>query len=111
MGESVYAPIVRPRSRFPEDPGYVIAARTLDKCRAVLAGTEGDDHFDCPLDNFFFGFAETTGDDFKAFVATGATDREINSEAGIRAPLARILQAQVFLSLPLDLLEVHPSML
>ena len=57
--------------------GYVIAARTLDKCRAVLAGTEGEYHFDCPLDNFFFGFAEITGDDFKAFVATGATDDEV----------------------------------
>ena len=57
--------------------GYVIAARTLDKCRAVLAGTEGEYHFDCPLDNFFFGFAEITGDDFKDFVATGATDDEV----------------------------------
>lgn len=57
--------------------GYVIAARTLDKCRAVLAGTQGEYHFDCPLDNFFFGFAEIKGDDFKAFVATGATDDEV----------------------------------
>lgn len=57
--------------------GYVIAARTLDKCRAVLAGTEGEYHFDCPLDNFFFGFTEIKGDDFKTFVATGATDTEV----------------------------------
>lgn len=57
--------------------GYVIAARTLDKCRALLAGTEGEYHFDCPLDNFFFGFAEIKADDFKAFVATGTTDDEV----------------------------------
>ncbi|MGZ0655611.1 DUF5069 domain-containing protein [Coraliomargarita sp. W4R72] len=57
--------------------GYVIAARTLDKCRAVLAGTEDEYHYDCPLDNFFFGFAEITSDDFKAYVATGATDAEV----------------------------------
>jgi len=66
-----------PRSPRETLGGYVIAARTLDKCRAVLAGTEGEYHFDCPLDNFFFGFAEIKGDDFKEFVATGATDDEV----------------------------------
>ena len=39
---------------YPRSPretlcGYVIAARTLDKCRASLAGTAGEYHFDCPL--------------------------------------------------------------
>ena len=66
-----------PRSPRETLGEYVIAARTLDKCRAVLAGTEGEYHFDCPLDNFFFGFAEIKGDDFKEFVATGATDDEV----------------------------------
>lgn len=66
-----------PRSARETLGGYVIAARTLDKCRAVLAGTQGEYHFDCPLDNFFLGFAEIKGDDFKAFVATGATDKEV----------------------------------
>ena len=66
-----------PRSARDTLAGYVIAARTLDKCRAVLAGSEDEYHFDCPLDNFFFGFAEIKGDDFKAYVATGATDNEV----------------------------------
>jgi hypothetical protein len=66
-----------PRSARDTLGGYVIAARTLDKCRAVLTGTEDEYHFDCPLDNFFFGFAEIKGDDFKAYVATGATDNEV----------------------------------
>jgi len=66
-----------PRGARATLAGYVIAARTLDKCRAVLAGTEGEYHFDCPLDNFFFGFADIKGDDFKAYVATGATDAEV----------------------------------
>ena len=66
-----------PRGARATLAGYVIAARTLDKCRAVLAGTEDEYHFDCPLDQFFFGFAEIEGDDFKAFVATGATDDEV----------------------------------
>ena len=67
---------------FPRSPretlgGYVIATRTLDKCRAVLAGTNGDYHFDCPLDNFFFDFAGISADEFKAFVATGADDEAV----------------------------------
>ena len=47
---------------FPRSPretlaGYVLAARGLDKCRAAIAGTLGEYHFDCPLDRFFFDFA------------------------------------------------------
>ena len=45
-----------PRSPRETLAGYVIAARMLDKCRAVLAGTAGEYHFDCPLDNQFLGF-------------------------------------------------------
>ena len=64
---------------FPASPretlgGYVVAKRTLDKCRATLAGTNGEYHFDCPLDNFFLGFVEIAAEDFKAFVETGASD-------------------------------------
>lgn len=70
--------------KFPRSPrttlgGYVIAARTLDKCRAVLAGTNGEYHFDCPLDNFFLGFVGITADDFKSFVATGADDETVGT--------------------------------
>ena len=47
---------------YPRSPrellaGYVIAARTLDKCRAALNGTLGEYHFDCPLDRRFLDFA------------------------------------------------------
>lgn len=67
---------------FPSSPrdtlaGYVIAARMLDKCRAVLAGTAGEYHFDCPLDNQFLGFAGIKADEFKAFVAMGASDEAV----------------------------------
>jgi len=66
-----------PRSPRATLAGYVIAARMLDKCRAVLAGTAGEYHFDCPLDNQFLGFTGVDAGAFKAFVATGATDEEI----------------------------------
>ena len=67
---------------FPRSPretlgGYVVAARTLDKCRALLAGSNGEYHFDCPLDRTFFDFTGISADEFKAFAATGATDAEM----------------------------------
>ena len=67
---------------FPRSPreklgGYVLAARCIDKCRAVINGTQGEYHFDCPLDRRFLGFAELNAEELKAFVATGATDDEI----------------------------------
>ena len=66
-----------PRSPRETLAGYVIAARMLDKCRAVLAGTAGEYHFDCPLDNQFLGFAGIKADEFKTLVATGVPDDEI----------------------------------
>ena len=67
---------------FPHSPhamlgGFVLAKRCVDKCRAVLAGTAGEYHFDCPLDKIFLGFAEIKGDDLKAFVETGADDEAV----------------------------------
>lgn len=64
---------------YPASPretlaGYVIAKRTLDKCRAALAGTNGDYHFDCPLDNFFLSFVDFSAEEFKNQVATGVDD-------------------------------------
>lgn len=66
-----------PRSPRETIGGYVLAARTLDKCRATLNGTNGEYHYDCPLDNMFLGFAEINADQFKAFVATGASDEQV----------------------------------
>ncbi|MDX1681266.1 MAG: DUF5069 domain-containing protein [Akkermansiaceae bacterium] len=67
---------------FPRSPretlaGYVVAARTLDKCRAVVAGTEGEYHYDCPLDSTFFDFTGIDSGEFKAKVESGATDEEM----------------------------------
>lgn len=67
---------------FPASPretlaGYVVAKRTLDKCRSTLAGTNGEYHFDCPLDNFFLDFVEISAEAFKGFVATSASDEAV----------------------------------
>lgn len=66
-------------SQFPRSPrntfvGYVIAARVLDKCRAVLAGTNGEYHFGCRLDETLFDFKGITADAFKGFVSTGVDE-------------------------------------
>lgn len=66
-----------PRSPYETIDGFAIIARTIDKCRASLAGTIGEFHFDCPVDNMLFSFKEIKGDDFKAYIAEGHTDEEI----------------------------------
>ena len=66
-----------PRSPRIRVGGYTILGRTLDKCRALIAGNIGEYHFDCPLDNMLFGFKGVKGDDFKAEVEKGAGDYEM----------------------------------
>jgi len=66
-----------PRSPRETLAGYVIAARMLDKCRATIAATAGEYHYDCRLDNQFLGFAGIDAGEFRTFVATGATDAEV----------------------------------
>jgi hypothetical protein len=75
---------------FPRSPrktlaGYVLAARALDKCRAALAGCDGEYHSNCPLDQRWLTFAEIDYDTFKSFVATGATDDEVAAWIGEHA--------------------------
>ena len=66
-----------PRSPRETLGGYVLAARCIDKCRAVLNGTQGEYHYACPLDQRWLKFSEINPEELKAFVATGATDDEI----------------------------------
>ena len=66
-----------PRSPRIRLGGYVILGRTLDKCRALIAGDIGEYHYDCPLDNTLFGFKGVTGADFKAQVENGASDQQM----------------------------------
>ena len=67
---------------FPRSPretlaGYVLAARALDKCRAVPVGWQGEYHSNCPLDQRWLKFAEIDYNAYRSFVATGATDDEV----------------------------------
>src|SRR2546428_7471151 len=66
-----------PRSPRIRVGGYAILGRTMDKCRALVAGNIGEYHFDCPLDNTLFGFKGVKGDDFKAQIESGASDQQM----------------------------------
>src|SRR3954447_25538265 len=66
-----------PRSPRIRIGGYVILGRTIDKCRALIAGDIGEYHFDCPLDNMLFAFKGVNGADFKAQVENGASDQQM----------------------------------
>ncbi|MEI6279147.1 MAG: DUF5069 domain-containing protein [Verrucomicrobiae bacterium] len=63
-----------PRTRLG---GYVILPRCLDKCRATLAGKNGEYHYACPLDQRFFQFTGIDPEVLKVEVAKGSGDAEI----------------------------------
>lgn len=67
-----------PRSPHEKLGGCVIAARTLDKCRAFLVGVNGEYNYQpCGLSAFLWEFTGITPEQFKEFVGTGAADEEV----------------------------------
>ncbi|MDB6124779.1 MAG: uncharacterized protein JWQ71_3772 [Pedosphaera sp.] len=67
-----------PRSPGEELGGYELAARCLDKCRATMLGWQGDFQYGCPMDQEFLSTSGIDAEEFKAFVATGASDAEVD---------------------------------
>ena len=63
-----------PRSMRVKMEGYVHLARMIDKCRAVLAGTEGEYIYPCPMDDRLMEFAGITADQFTAAVKANPSD-------------------------------------
>lgn len=57
-----------PRSMRVVLEGHVHVARMIDKCRAVLAGTEGEYIYPCPMDDRLFAFTGLTHEAFTAAV-------------------------------------------
>jgi len=57
--------------------GYALLARMADKGRASLNGNTGEYHFDCPLDNYLFGFKGVKGADVKDLLAAGASNEDV----------------------------------
>jgi Domain of unknown function (DUF5069) len=57
--------------------GYVHLPRMIDKCRAVLAGTEGEYIYPCPMDDRLLEFVGITSDHFTEGVKTYPTDEGV----------------------------------
>jgi hypothetical protein len=65
-----------PRERIA---GFAIASRTIDKCRASLAGKLGEYHYDCPLDNMLFSFKGINGGQFKTAVQSAKSYEDVGT--------------------------------
>jgi len=65
-----------PRNRIA---GFAIASRAADKCRASLAGTLGEYHYDCPLDNMLFSFKGINGEQFKTAVQAAKNYEDVGA--------------------------------
>lgn len=63
-----------PRSMKVQLAGYVHLARMIDKCRAVVAGTEGEYIYPCPMDERLLEYAGLTAEQFTAAVRANQTD-------------------------------------
>ena len=66
-----------PRSPRCRLGGYAILPRMLDKGRAEIAGSNGEFHYDCPLDQHIINFIGIDPDALREQLATGQGDGEI----------------------------------
>lgn len=66
-----------PRSPRVRLGSFVLLPRILDKCRATIAGKNGEYKFNCPLDRHFFDFTGVDAEKFKAEVQAGKGDGEM----------------------------------
>lgn len=68
-----------PRSPREGLGGFVIGARMLDKARANILGINGEyNYYPCGLGAYFGKFTGLDAQKFKDFVATGATDHDVD---------------------------------
>jgi len=66
-----------PRSPRQRLGGFAILPRMLDKGRATIAGTNGEYHYACPLDQRFLEFTGVDPEALKEQLAAGKGDGEI----------------------------------
>jgi hypothetical protein len=76
-----------PRSPRIRLGGYVLLPRLIDKCRAVLADTNGEYHYDCPLDQRFLNFTGINADDLKKVIEENQGDGAVLAWVEKNAPL------------------------
>jgi len=70
------------RKNYPRSPrekmaGYTHLARMIDKCRATLAGTQGEYKYPCPLDQWLLEFSGIKAEQFTATVRGTKDDKAV----------------------------------
>ncbi len=76
-----------PRALRCQLGGYVMLPRLLDKCRAVIAGTNGVFKYGAgSIDRHFFNFTGIDPENLKAEVAAGKSDSEVLEWIEANAP-------------------------
>ena len=66
-----------PRSPRTRLGGFVHLPRLIDKARAVVAGTNGDFHYNCPVDQRFLAYTGIDAEALFAEIKAGKSDSEI----------------------------------
>ncbi|TAK56950.1 DUF5069 domain-containing protein [Patescibacteria group bacterium] len=66
-----------PRSPRVKIGHFVILARIIDKCRALLWGNIGEYDFNCELDQSLLEWKGLIGEQLKTYIAEGHSDEEI----------------------------------
>ena len=66
-----------PRSMRFQLGGYAHLARMIDKCRAVLAGTEGEYIYPCPMDQLLLDYTGIAAESFTDAVKRMPADKAI----------------------------------
>jgi hypothetical protein len=66
-----------PRSTRTRLGGYALLPRIIDKCRAVIAGTNGEFNYACPLDMEFFEFTSIDPEALKKQIEAGLGDTAV----------------------------------
>ena len=103
-----------PRSMRVRLEGYVHLARMIDKCRAVLAGTEGEYIYPCPMDDRLMAFAGITAAQFTAAVKQHLSDEGvIQWFRGMATPhpQAELEEWNRMMSVPYTHLRAHETVL
>ncbi len=94
------------RTQYPRSPreklaGYVWLPRMIDKCRATIAGMQGEYKYPCPMDQGLLDFAGITAERFSKTVAEkddAAIGEWFKTNAKPRGPSEIELWNQLFLT-------------
>ncbi len=95
-----------PRSVRDTIDGVVMLARTADKAKASAAGTAGEYHYNCPMDQAVFAFLDIDHEQFLAKAKIARDEREIEDFVKLHTALKRPEEIERFNA---DFLAMKPA--